>query len=378
MNDVLMTLGQRGFSLLKNALQRFKIQSDEIDYIMSEADNVFSEYNENGLYHYIESIREDDLFDKVVEYALNSAEYNIDKYINTLLDKQNLLSSQDRQVVIAFFRKIRDIILTAQDKYEVRTPENKVVLKHLKRVEEKLELPNKDVNSQRVSESLIGILAYAESDPHAKELRELSTDCLLDLTDYVGKWDCVGELEKRIRNFKNNLKANISYRIKMVCNYSIAFFAGAIFSMKTSNLKFINRAGEWCLGQGDVLSLEQSIVKEIENTPINVAITIGTASYIDEDVQAFIGEKQTMISLHYNESIKSSGQFNAVGNAITNALKKIARKTSEPLRIFYRGPVEIMFLLGQRSYDFGCCTIYEYNFKERNIKNRTYLQGITY
>ncbi|MCM1295935.1 MAG: SAVED domain-containing protein [Muribaculaceae bacterium] len=376
--SMLLEIAKKGFELFKSALQKFKIQSYEIAYITAEADNLFSEYMENGLYDKIDSICEDDLFDRVVDYSLNSPEYNIDEFINSLLDKKEGFQRDDRQAVIAFFHRIREIILKAQITYEIKDTEHKVLSKQVQAVQASLDanLYIKKQESERCC--FIGILACESNDSRTRELIEFPENNLLNLTEYICDFSNVQEIIDKIERFKNQLDNNTIYKVKLACNYSLAFLTGAVFSQKTSNLIFINRNNKWSIGQADKIKLHCKSIQKKDGETINVAITLGTTSYIDEDVRSFIGENQSLISIHYDNDIQTSGQFNALGNAITKKLKEIARVSVGPLNLFYRGPAEIMFLLGQKSNDFGQCTIYEYGFKEREIQKRTYVKGVTY
>lgn len=203
---------------------------------------------------------------------------------------------------------------------------------------------------------------------------------LLNLNEFISKLEDVQEIVDRIEVFKATLNNDISYKVKLACSYSIAYLAGAVFSQKISNLTFTNRDNEWKIGKAEKIKLSCKTNCGNNEKNVNVAITVGTTSYIDDDVRLFIGAQKSLITIHYDANIQSSEQFNAIGNEITKRLKKIALDCDVhgPINIFYRGPVEIMFLLGQKSYDFGQCTIFEYNFKERDIKKKTYTKGITY
>lgn len=376
--SMILELAKKGYELLKSALGKFKIQTNEVAYITAEADNIFSEYMENGLYDKIDSICEDDLFDRVVDYSLNSSEYDIDEFINSLLDKKPNFKNEDRQAVRGFFHKIRAIILEAQIKYGIKDPELKIVTKQIQHVQEgvdKIEQGNKQRQKKLCP---IGILACETNDPRTRELLELPENYLLNLTEYINDFSNVQEIISHIKCFKNRLDNNTIYKVKLACNYSLAFLTGTVFSQKTANLIFVNRGNEWSIGQADKIKLHCKAIQKIGGETINVAITLGTTSYIDDDVRSFIGDNRSLFSIHYDNDIQTSGQFNALGSEIAKKLKKIVRDSGGPINLFYRGPVEIMFLLGQKSNDFGQCTIYEFNFKERNIHKRTYIKGITF
>ncbi len=376
--SMLLELVKKGFALLKAALDKFKIQTEEIDYITAQADNVFSEYMENGLYDKIDSVCEDDLFDRIVDYSINSAEYDIDEYITSLLDERTDFLDADRQAVMSFFHKIREIIVAAQIRYGIKDPENKVLSKQIQAVQASLDATAKIEEYRTRNDCLIGIIACKIDDPRTRELSELPENCLLNLNPYINSFDDVQAIISKIENFKNNLNNVTTYKVKLACNYSLAYLTGAVFTQKTSNLVFINRDNEWSIGEADKIQLNCKTIQKNNSGSINVAITVGTTSYIDDDVLVFIGEDTGLFSIHYGSHIQTSGQFNAIGNEITKRLKKIAKNNSGPINLFYRGPVEIMFLLGQKSNDFGRCTIYEYGFKERDIQKRTYEKGITF
>ncbi len=376
--DMFLELVKKGFELLKAALVKFKVQAEEIEYITAEADNIFSLYMENGWYDKIDRICEDDLFDNIVDYSLNSAEYDIDKYITSLLDERKDFLYEDRQAVLSFFHEIRKIIVAAQIRYGIKDPENKVLSKQIQAVQASLDATVKIDEHIARNDCLIGIIACEIDDPRTRELSELPENCLLNLNPYINSFDDVQVIISNIENFKNNLNNVTTYKVKLACNYSLAYLTGAVFTQKTSNLVFINRDNEWSIGEADKIKLNCKTFQKNNSGRINVAITVGTNSYIDDDVLAFIGEDTGLFCIHYGSHIQTSGQFNAIGNEITKRLKKIAKNSSGPINLFYRGPVEIMFLLGQKSNDFGRCTIYEYGFKERDIQKRTYKKGITF
>ena len=376
---MLVDLVKKGFGLLWSALKKFKIQNEEILYITSEADHVFSSYMEQGVYDKIGDICEEDFFNSIVEYSLNSSQYNIDDYINVLLDQKGNIDDNDREVVISFFHKIRDIIVEAQTMYGIKDSENKIISKQIQAIQESID----KYSSNAIEHNpicLIGILACDANDSRTKELMGLKEGCLLDLNEYISKLENVQEIVNQIELFKATLNNDIYYKVKLACSYSIAYLVGAVFSQKISNLTFINRDNEWRIGKAEKIKLSCKTNCGNKKGNVNVAITIGTTSYIDDDVRLFIGNQKSLITIHYDENIQSSEQFNAIGNEITKKLKKIALDSDAqgPINLFYRGPVEIMFLLGQKSNDFGQCTIFEYNFKERDIKKKTYTKGITF
>lgn len=376
--SMLLELVKKGFAFFKSALEKFKIQANEVAYITAEADIIFSEYMENGLYDKIDCICEDDLFDRVVDYSLNSSEYNIDEFITSLMNKKADFKNEDRQAVIEFFHKIREIILEAQIRYGIKDSEHKVISKQIQSIQERLDTVERINEQGSKNICQIGILACETNDPRTRELIELPGNYLLNLTEYINDFGNVQEIINNIESFKIRLDNNTIYKVKLACNYSLAFLTGTVFSQKTANLIFINRGNEWSIGQADKIKLHCKAIQKIGGETINVAITLGTTSYIDEDVRSFIGENQSLFVIHYDNNIQTSGQFNALGEALTNRLKEIARVSVGPLNLFYRGPAEIMFLLGQKSNDFGKCTIYEYGFKERDINKRTYVKGVTF
>ena len=377
-NEFMIELVQKGFRKLKSALERFKVQTNEICYICSEADNVFSYYMENGLYDKIDNVCENDLFDEVINFALNGSEYNVDKYLNQLLDEEKEYIDSDRKVIICFFHKIYDIIIDAQIKYGIKDPDNKVISKQIQQIKSKLDIVVPKIEEQTINdEYLIGILACNNNDPRTQELLSLNERDLLNLNEFNGNLNDVDKIKTRIELFKNSLESSKTYQVKMVCSYSIAFIIGAIFTQKIDNLIFINRDNKWRFGLADKIKLNCKTIHDGSSIK-NIAISIGTTSYIDDDVLSYIDQKQTLICIHYDKHIQTSGQFNAIGNELTKKLKKIASNSNGPLNIFYRGPVEVMFLLGQKSNDFGQCTIYEFDFRERDLNKRTYIKGITF
>ena len=77
------------------------------------------------------------------------------------------------------------------------------------------------------------------------------------------------------------------------------------------------------------------------------------------------------------ERIISNNRFwDGVLSFCINAKEFIKQKKPEKTHLFYRGPAEGAFVIGQYAKEWGECTVYEFNFGAAP-REQKYIKGIT-
>lgn len=373
-------LVKKGIGLLIKSLKKFKLNSEIIHEIESNVDIIYSEFYENNKYHYICGINEDGLYDLIVEKALHSHCLNIDNEVEEFI--KDIISKEQKETILVFSRKISSIVLDAQLKYAA--PEIKLLAKKMDKIE-LLCCASEDKRENEITNITLGLLSTNYRDDRAIAIHSLP-NCLdlskyfVDVTDVEKvNWKMIIE---EINKYKNiYIKSNNNYVLKISSNYSVAYLFGALIGKKIANITLDNISGLW-----DELTYTPVKIDLVFNKSkfkkmkiINIVICIGPTEIYENIKQFLNSDKESILGITYEKRISTNNEFWSLTFTITNYLKEVVTKyKNEEFNIFYRGPVEMMFVLGQCSFDFGKCTIYDFNFNEREITNRKYLKGITY
>ena len=75
-------------------------------------------------------------------------------------------------------------------------------------------------------------------------------------------------------------------------------------------------------------------------------------------------------------TISNNRFWDGVLSFCINAKGFIKQKKPEKIHLFYRGPAEGAFVIGQYAKEWGECTVYEFNFGAAP-REQKYIKGIT-
>ena len=238
-------------------------------------------------------------------------------------------------------------------------------------------------------ENHIGIVSNNWQDGKTSEA--LSKSDVLNLTEYfdgrIIKTNCAWEnVKEQINNFCNTLKFNENYLITLSASYSVCFACGKQIGQKNSNITFNNKAGVLSekLYEKSIIKEQNEIVLLETDNPIDDAILVFSFDNdILEDVQDYLKEMGFFnygILVQKNTSeertISNNRFWDGVLSFCINAKGFIKRKKPEKIHLFYRGPAEGAFVIGQYAKEWGECTVYEFNFGAAP-REQKYIKGIT-
>ena len=238
-------------------------------------------------------------------------------------------------------------------------------------------------------ENHIGIVSNNWQDGKTSEA--LSKSDVLNLTEYFDgrliktnyTWENVKE---RINNFCNTLKFNENYLITLSASYSVCFACGKQIGQKNANITFNNKAGvfsEKLYNKSIIKEQNETVLLETDK-PIDNAILVFSFDYdIIEDVKDYLNEMGFFnfgILVQKNTSeertISNNRFWDGVLSFCINAKGFIKQKKPEKIHLFYRGPAEGAFVIGQYAKEWGECTVYEFNFGAAP-REQKYIKGIT-
>lgn len=238
-------------------------------------------------------------------------------------------------------------------------------------------------------ENHLGIVSNNWQD--GKTVEALSKSNVLNLTEYFDgrllKYNCAWKnVRERINNFCNSLKFNENYLITLSASYSVCFACGKQIGQKNANITFNNKTGVWSekLYEKSVNKDQNELVLLETDNPIdNVVLVFSFDGDIIEDVKDYLKEinfSNYGILVQKNtseERIISNNRFwEGVLSFCVNAKEFIKRKKPEKTHLFYRGPAEGAFVIGQYAKEWGECTVYEFNF-DATPREQKYIKGIT-
>ena len=224
-----------------------------------------------------------------------------------------------------------------------------------------------------------------------KTSEALSKSDVLNLTEYFDgrliktnyTWENVKE---QISSFCNTLKFNENYLITLSASYSVCFACGKQIGQKNANITFNNKAGVLSekLYEKSIIKEQNDIVLLETDKPVDDAILVFSYDNdIIDDVQDYLKETGFFnhgILVQKNTSgertISNNRFWDGVLSFCINAKEFIKRKKPEKIHLFYRGPAEGAFVIGQYAKEWGECTVYEFNFGAAP-REQKYIKGIT-
>lgn len=238
-------------------------------------------------------------------------------------------------------------------------------------------------------ENHIGIVSNNWED--GKTTEALSKSRVLNLTGYFDgrllKHSCTWEnVKETINNFCNTLKFNENYLITLSASYSVCFACGKQIGQKNANITFNNKAGvfsEKLYNKSIIKEQNETVLLETDK-PIDDAILVFSFDYdIIEDVKDYLNEMGFFnfgILVQKNTSeertISNNRFWDGVLSFCINSKGFIKQKKPEKIHLFYRGPAEGAFVIGQYAKEWGECTVYEFNFGAAP-REQKYIKGIT-
>ncbi len=258
---------------------------------------------------------------------------------------------------------------------------------------EKIETICKDENLFIKERIKVGIIGIGKSDSRIETLKSLGDKCLDLSAMFIGRrinnedgWEDVIRMSEKFVN--EQLPYGHDYTICLSGTFSVAFLLGKLVGFKRGDIALENRSGLWVKPkrQAKILREEESEfpmacdfeVNDCENAV--VCISVGDQS-ITKDVLKYMREvKLARYKLlnYYNDvaDINSDDAWEFARSASCAIKSFIFETSSNYLHLFYRGPAEIMFMLGQYSNEWGECQIYDFDFEEAKFSDKKYFKGI--
>ena len=227
-------------------------------------------------------------------------------------------------------------------------------------------------------ENYIGVISYLWGDDKAKRSQSYGEN-VLDLTEYfegriLKKDYSWGDVISEIRKFCNNkIRFGENYIFNLSSIYSVCFALGKQIGFKIAKISFENRVGLFdkdlagpCLITDEIEQYNDNDKEDIDKD--NAILTLSFNGCILEDVKTYVAEFIPNSRI-YSEVITSPTQ-NINNNMFWAEIDAFCKgawtwlKSCKPkyIHIFYRGPAEGAFVIGQYAKEWGECTIYEFAF----------------
>ena len=385
------------WGFLKRSLKKY-IKDNQIQLeIESAADLIFMEFKANKLYKYIDDIRERN-FDEIVEYIVNNHTTNIKPKLNEIYSKKRY-APKKLEVIFAFFDRLSIIIVDIQAKYiqpelkvviksnekTVQQSENKIINEIVKAKESIINHKESENDGEKKSEQ-IGILSInlPKTDSRIQSLislKEKTLNLSEDFKDFYENYDNINwdaiqiKLSKFVETQVNEIK---EYLLLISANYSVVYAFGKILGIKGANIALINRLKIWDKQTAQIKSIEVNY-SELINTKskiLNLALSVGIVN-IENQVAEYIDSKDNKIIIYYENFLDKNDDFWSLTKFVNNNVAEFIRKYKiKTINLFYKGPAELLFALGQLSNNWCECQIKEYNFLEKDKEKNTYFNGI--
>lgn len=383
---------------LKNSLKKF-IKDNQIQLeIEAAADLLFAEFDGNGFYQYIEDIRENEL-DQIIAYVLNSSNINMKAKIDELFSNEKC-GKIKKDVVLAFSNKLSDIIIDIQLKH---VDENsKIVIKanekNIKSSEERIMSQIKDIksniNSHKENEysnlkecNKIGILSIESSKIDSRitkleELKERTLNLVCDFKDFYLKHKFIdwNKIQIKINKFiESQLTEMDEYVLIISANYSVVYAFGKLLGLKSPNVTLLNGTKVMNIQTAKIIDINIQENKELnaQSDILNVILSIGMEDIEKQVKDMYNNPVVNWMSVYYNQYINTNNEFWSLVKIVNNTISELVR--SEKIRLinlYYKGPAELLFAIGQLSNNWCECQIKEYNFKEKDKEKNIYFDGI--
>ena len=239
------------------------------------------------------------------------------------------------------------------------------------------------------SKKIIGVINFNKKDDRANKILSLGDNALNLISFFNDRiikpeftWD---EVKQTICDFVDlHIKHGERYLFRLSAINSVCFAFGKKLGLKTASISFENREGvfaeEFCETSD---TMERITVEEYGDTfqADNAVVSVSFADSIFDDVNEYMKGYFTSYSLlnfYCSEPHVSNNKFWVYISGIVKDIKKWIKKVKPNcVHIFYRGPVEGIFVLGQYAPEWGKCVCYDYNFGAE-IREQRYMSGIEY
>lgn len=239
-------------------------------------------------------------------------------------------------------------------------------------------------------ENYIGVISNSWGDDKAKQSQSYG-DNVLDLTKYFdGKtlkyefsWS---DVIKEIKGFCNSrIKFGEKYVFNLSSIYSVCFAVGKQIGYKIAQISFINRAGcfEKELFERCAIAEEKEEICDDTSNNENAILAFSFNGSIIDDVRDYVVENipnSRILSEVINapmQNITNNLFWMAMESFCEEARSWLKSVKPEHIHIFYRGPAEGAFVIGQYAKEWGECTVYEFAFGAKP-KEQKYYKGITF
>lgn len=254
-----------------------------------------------------------------------------------------------------------------------------------KDMEEKIFMLADEYEVPRIS---IGIKSFSRG---AETLEEETESCLSLVSNFDGRFlkddlDWNKDIYREVEKFLcKNIDKEKAYQIFLDTHSAVAFSAGRVMDTKFgANIFPIQKTSNglklWDIKmkQKEAYSVWSFTPEWLNEECVDTALVINVTRNIRNDVIEYIKEfnipigrilnLELNVSGATNFSIVDGGHASMLANSIYEAIKTRSLKERQAnLHIFAAAPNAFMFFLGQNSYGFGKCILYDYDFKQENI-----------
>ncbi|MDD4315724.1 MAG: SAVED domain-containing protein [Clostridia bacterium] len=236
----------------------------------------------------------------------------------------------------------------------------------------------------------IGIIGIGRSDDRTERIKTFGVNGL-DLSKYfvdrklapAVTW---AEVISDTKSFvSSQIKHGQSYNLTVAGIFSTAFMLGKIMGFKNGDIALRNRNGLWVKSlaiKSDIIYTDEVCYSDMVNdTADDVVLSISVAqNSIFSDVKdCFTGTLTAphIINIHRAmDDITNNAVWDFANDCHNTVLEFLKRKKPKNIHLFYRGPAELMFILGQYANEWGECQIYDFDFGAASIGEKKYYKGI--
>ena len=263
--------------------------------------------------------------------------------------------------------------------------ENKIINEIVKAKESIINHKESENDGEKKYEQ-IGILSInlPKTDSRIQSLislKEKTLNLSEDFKDFYENYDNINwdaiqiKLSKFVETQVNEIK---EYLLLISANYSVVYAFGKILGIKGANIALINRLKIWDKQTAQIKSIEVNY-SEVINTKskiLNLALSVGIVN-IENQVAEYIDSKDNKIIIYYENFLDKNDDFWSLTKVVNNNVAEFIRKYKiKTINLFYKGPAELLFALGQLSNNWCECQIKEYKFLEKDKEKNTYFNGI--
>lgn len=385
------------WGILKRSLKKY-IKDNQIQLeIEAQVDMLLIEYKNSESYKYLKDIREQG-FDEIIEYIVNNHTTNIRPKLEELFSNRRY-KNEKKEAIFAFFEKLSLIIVEIQGKflpYELKVitkAQEKTIKKSELKIINEIDGVKKSIANLQESGVVnkknydkIGILSINTQRPDSRiqtliDLKEKALNLTEYFKDYYERYNEINwdEVETKISDFiETQLYEIKDYLLLISANYSTVYAFGKLLGLKRGNVAIVNGLEIWDkqIAQSKNIDIDYSETINNMSKTLNLSLSIGMVN-IENQVVEFCNEKENMINIHYGKFLNDNNEFWGLAKAINNKVAEFIRHNKiKKINLFYKGPAELLFVLGQLSNNWCECQIKEYNFLEKDKEKHTYFNGI--